>query len=813
MTAAAPLSSTLQALAELREAYPLTARFARASALVDACPAAERAAALERAASLFEGTDPRACGAEWPFVEALERGAAPPSAPLCRALELRNDQRRGHELDAARLAALAARPELSGVRRLVLSGFPLGAAGVTAALGGAGLAALEDLELLFLDLTTADYAAIVAHPGFARIRRLQLWQHAPADGGVFATGRATPQLRQLTLNAHMVRDEALVAILTSPHLPALESLYVGSSGPDDAPPAGAGVALPAGATPLPALRSLTFERAAERLRALAALPPLPALRELVVLSPLYWLPPADVQALAAWPGLAGVRRLKFTNLGPEGALALATSPYLTALEELDLSGCSVDDAAALALAAAPALGRLVTLDLGHNNLTGQAASALLRAPTLAALRDLNLARNNIHGDELAAAPGPAGLTRLSLARNPLGRKAGAALAASPRLAALESLTLYGTGFGDEGLAALAASPHLGRLARLDLDEAGIGAAGCEALAASPLLGQLVELGLHETFVGDAGAKALAASGRVARLERLGLFKAGVRRGGAQALVDAPETTAALRESLLREFKVTPGGGHAPKKPRRPAPGAAVAALTRPAAHWTLRPAAAETLPLTGSHVGGLPYLEGKDRWPRCPGCGAPLQFLFQADFANDAPGLGPFALLTFFYCGDCMPWQGVSDDAQGFAVRTYLTPDVARAKPAKPPRELEGEVVPHAVTASLGTAFPDAAALPTYLVGALAGFAGDEAALLEEAARTLPAAPGGAAPATLGGYPVWIQAPDVPVCERCETPMALLVQLPDERGTLGLPCGDGGTLYLFACAKHPKRIVLRVQSG
>ena len=142
--------------------------------------------------------------------------------------------------------------------------------------------------------------------------------------------------------------------------------------------------------------------------------------------------------LASSPSLQQLNSLSlYANaIGPQGAEALAASPYLARLTCLDLDGLStrhgdwvnnISDRGAEALAASPYLTRLGKLSLYHNEIGDPGARALAASPTLANLVDLKL-----HGNYLITDDGVE------------------ALAASPHLTRLKTLWLSGVGAREPG---------------------------------------------------------------------------------------------------------------------------------------------------------------------------------------------------------------------------------------------------------------------------------------------------------------------------------------------------------------------------
>jgi uncharacterized protein (TIGR02996 family) len=179
------------------------------------------------------------------------------------------------------------------------------------------------------------------------------------------------------------------------------------------------------------------------------------------------------RALAACALLSRLRVLSFwalhcdeglsTRMGPEGVAALADSPHLTGLRDLDLGQTRVLDEGLRALAEGPTLTRLTRLDLFDAQVTDEGVRALASSPGARSLRCLDL-----------------------MGQNRLTDAALRALAGSPHLGNLESLSLGGHGYSDSdfdsaegapparftpaGWRALCDSPRLKRLAWLHLDE-------------------------------------------------------------------------------------------------------------------------------------------------------------------------------------------------------------------------------------------------------------------------------------------------------------------------------------------------------
>jgi uncharacterized protein (TIGR02996 family) len=287
-------------------------------------------------------------------------------------------------------------------------------------------------------------------------------------------------------------------------------------------------------------------------------------------------------ALAFSPHLCRLKELdlSYNPLGPEGGRLLAASPLLPRLQTLTLHGCALGREGVTALLAAPPAAPLVGLDLEDNNLDVEAVRALAVAAHLKQLRSLKLGSNPLGIEAvrvLQTAPflgsltaldldacdldveamrllagWPLGeLTWLSLAHNPIGPDGARALAAAAHLKRLRTLYLYGAGLGDEGAQALAASPGLATVTELSLGRDHIGPSGVRALAGSPHLRKLTGLQLWDNPCGSEGAAALAASPYLTELRELDLHGHAIGPEGARALANAPSLKRLERLTVSR----------------------------------------------------------------------------------------------------------------------------------------------------------------------------------------------------------------------------------------------------------------------
>jgi uncharacterized protein (TIGR02996 family) len=337
------------------------------------------------------------------------------------------------------------------------------------------------------------------------------------------------------------------------------------------------------------LAALEFEGqlTADDLRTLGASPHLGHLESLAI--PWTELTEPHARALAGWPGLPRLRRLRLcfrgtqaleflalpgrlsglewllvgenetsvgfgrladnapaltslvipsTALTPEKVAALARPGRLPALTSLHVSG---DEHTADTLASSPLLKRLTSLELDWTPLRLASLKKLTSGTRLARLRRLVLVGTTLgtEGASLFAAAPLDALAHLTLHESELDGEAFDCLADSPRLGGLRSLNLQGNPIGDAGAAALARSPHLTGLTFLDLGYCEIGPAGAAALAASPNLARLRHLRLTRNKLGDDGVRALAGSRHLGELRALELVGVGMSEEGLRALAHAP----------------------------------------------------------------------------------------------------------------------------------------------------------------------------------------------------------------------------------------------------------------------------------
>jgi uncharacterized protein (TIGR02996 family) len=231
-----------------------------------------------------------------------------------------------------------------------------------------------------------------------------------------------------------------------------------------------------------------------------------------------------VAALARYERAPYLRSLGFrnANLTVDDALPLTAAPYWRQLRRLGLSANKLGDRVGELL---PFCAGLLSLDVGTNGIGAAGLEALASSPHLSRLTDLNLTDNPITtagAKALAGATAFPDLEWLSLWGCCLGRSEAEALAQTRReWPRLRHLRLGSNKLTGVAVAALADSPLLDNVESLDLSfNNELTDNGLVALAASPRCRNLVELDLQYTSVGDEGARALLESAHLSKLAYL-----------------------------------------------------------------------------------------------------------------------------------------------------------------------------------------------------------------------------------------------------------------------------------------------------
>jgi uncharacterized protein (TIGR02996 family) len=255
-----------------------------------------------------------------------------------------------------------------------------------------------------------------------------------------------------------------------------------------------------------------------------------------------------VPALARCPLLARVESLDLgvNYLGDEKMAALLRSEHVRGVRGLGLSYNSLTNAGLRAVLDAGPWPRLTALDLqGNAHVTGRGAIDLARSRAVPALEAVDLRDNQVDSAgawSLANSKAMPRLSDLALAGNPLGDAGGRAVALSPllarQLARTGVLDLRATGLGPAGVQALVAGDRLRPAVVLNLNRNDVGDAGVTALSVANLP-RLRELHLAGNGVTDEGAAALAGAPFLGRLRALDLADNRLGPGGRVALMSSP----------------------------------------------------------------------------------------------------------------------------------------------------------------------------------------------------------------------------------------------------------------------------------
>jgi uncharacterized protein (TIGR02996 family) len=266
-------------------------------------------------------------------------------------------------------------------------------------------------------------------------------------------------------------------------------------------------------------------------------------------------------ALSTCPFLTRPTRLGLFNIDlSSDAPTLLGAPLLRSLAVLHLDRCRLGDNDLRILAGATPPGRLSSLIVNSNRsgpcITASGTRALATSPLLRQLTELDLSVNQIGPAGVAAladSPQTAGLVSLDLSANHLGDAGVAAIAGSPHLSGVQSLGIGRNGVTDAGVEALLLSPHLTHLSSLDLSENDLSAHAVSALAESPNMSSLTSLDVRGTHLSPDTIRAVALSPFLTNLAEMRVYDEDLGEASERALQAFPHLVA-----ILHVYDVTSG---------------------------------------------------------------------------------------------------------------------------------------------------------------------------------------------------------------------------------------------------------------
>ncbi|HEY7310894.1 MAG TPA: TIGR02996 domain-containing protein [Gemmataceae bacterium] len=210
---------------------------------------------------------------------------------------------------------------------------------------------------------------------------------------------------------------------------------------------------------------------------------------------------AALQAVAGSPlagrlTFIGLRQYDWGEAPRVGSRAAELLADFRCLQGIDLHGQQIRDEGAEYLARSSKLADLKLLQLGQNGLGLRGVTALLSSPYLTKVEELDLSNNRPGGDWIAALASADArrFRKLSLEDNQLNGQVAVLLADAAVLEGVRELSLRRNPVGDQGAVALAGSARLTRLRKLGLGSCDIGDEGAIALPDSSSLGKLEGFG-------------------------------------------------------------------------------------------------------------------------------------------------------------------------------------------------------------------------------------------------------------------------------------------------------------------------------
>ena len=287
-------------------------------------------------------------------------------------------------------------------------------------------------------------------------------------------------------------------------------------------------------------------------------------------------------ALATSPHVGALRQVNLGSCGLQGAqiVEIFASGRWASLEVLDLNTNAMGDKAVEGLCALELMDQLTFLGLADNDLGARAARALAQAPALRGLQGLEVAYNPLKaqgvralahahwpeleyleiscvemGDgahELFQSEGFPALVELNMHDNNIPSEALAAPGALDGFGKLCAMDLSGEHtprWGTDGVKALCATKVFGQLTSLSLNERGLNLAQLRLVLDALTEGQLKELWLSDNALCDESVACLLASPKLHGLNILKLDKNAITPQGAHLLSQSQDGL----NPLVREF--------------------------------------------------------------------------------------------------------------------------------------------------------------------------------------------------------------------------------------------------------------------
>ncbi|RAL25225.1 hypothetical protein DL240_03165 [Lujinxingia litoralis] len=204
-------------------------------------------------------------------------------------------------------------------------------------------------------------------------------------------------------------------------------------------------------------------------------------------------------------------------------------------------------------------------------------------------------------------------------------------------------------------------------------------------------------------------------------------------------------------------------------------------------------------PLLSSKFSGRPWLAVNERWPCCPNCQRPMQLFVQLYLPElptpERERLGDTGLLQLFYCTSSEPLCEVECEAYGPFAKSVVARFI-EAPTEEANTTAAGPKEPFAARRIAGwDALPQD--LPNWEESDELGFE-----LSDDAYEELDELGAPYSRDKLGGWPFWVQGMEYPDCPRCQTRMAMVMQI-DSEDSLPYMFGDMGVGHLTRCPNHP----------